>query len=304
MRSAGIADQNIASRRGLLLGMTLAEVILLVLFCLLLMLGALSRSDQDNERWIEVIERTLLVKELSQAADREYSAFEELMHATSTQSNSATESISDTWQRITDEIQRSMENSAAGEEADAPKPEELQKMVAALEEKLENQNKKNEFLEDKISKTANQNEGLIEQVRKLKAGSPPPCLHEPPSSKTAGRLRGKTIELGTIYIQDGSLTLTSINQKLKEMQTVDYVGNFADPRPAINAISAWPLGQKMSVEEFSSKAKAFIVLGDNENSGKLKCRFTMNYKIDDYVTPHAMFTDVFLKYFYRQVRVQ
>ena len=59
----------------------------------------------------------------------------------------------------------------------------------------------------------------------------------------------------------------------------------------------------MTLEEFRNVASNYVKLGDDETGGKLKCRFTMDYYIEDGANMHSMFVDHFLRYFYRQRRL-
>lgn len=320
MSGAGVAEQNLASRHGLLLGMTLAEVMLLVLFVMLLLLGVKAKEAKDFKEKYQLAEPLIDLTKSPDIPPEKTSdvekALKDLVDMIVNQKVS-NEDISDTWIRITDKINQpdapdiagkvlvdekelAMLRGRAGATDNSGKVLVDKEELQTLRDRLSGAEKDKRRAAVTIGTLAGQNKGLIGQIKDLKAGSPPPCLYQMPGNFVD--LRGKTVPLGTLHILNGDLILLSTNAGLSSGDVVDYVGKPVDSSTAVAAIKKWPLNQVMSTTEFSTRAQVFLDLGDDEGEGKLKCRYTMNYVIDD-GTPHSMFVDVFLKYFYRQSRV-
>ena len=58
--------------------------------------------------------------------------------------------------------------------------------------------------------------------------------------------------------------------------------------------------RKLDFGEFAAGGADFVSLGDRESDTRQTADSSMNNYIEDFVTPHSVFTDVFLQYFFRQ----
>jgi hypothetical protein len=266
-----IADQDLAGRRGMLLGMTLAEVMLIILFCLLLILGK-SILDLDKAR-----AKNLAMENAEWAQDLSPQEINDLgqIVVSVEKFRKQDEPKSEVWRRMTDNLSRlSHELTSNNDDIDwQTVAEESSKRIQSLEK----------------------------EIKKLKAGSPPPCLYKQPTK--LGQLKGVSIPLGVIHIEVNRMTLVSKNNQIPKLNPVDYVGKPARYQEAYQVLTKWPLGKTMTLEEFRNVASNYVKLGDDETGGKLKCRFTMDYYIEDGANMHSMFVDHFLRYFYRQRRL-
>jgi hypothetical protein len=282
----GVTGQNLANRRGLLLGMTLAEVMLIILFCLLLLLGKYF-LDLTKEREIaaacEACKNAEWIKQLTE------SDLEKLKVIVDTVLDLRESDRSEAWKILTDDAKRmasQVKRRKQGLGEAEPKPEDKDRQLEEARKRIEQLEKRNEQLE--------------QEIRKMKAGSPPPCIHEP--SRDGVELRGPSIPLGTVHIEDGRMTLIAKNDNIGSLAPVDYVGNPFDYQEAGKVLETWPVNRPLTLSEFGRYGREFVRIGDDESNGKLKCRFTMVYYIRDGV-PHSMFVDEFLQYFYMQDRL-
>ena len=137
------------------------------------------------------------------------------------------------------------------------------------------------------------------ELTKTKVGGLVLCTYEPPGTN-ATELRGRSIPLGTVYLEADGVTLIKRNETLPNMQVVDYVGDAYDMGDALTLLGDWPIHRKLDFDEFANIGRRFVSLGNRESDKRQQCRFSMKYYIEDKVTPHSVFTEKFLKYFFRQ----
>ena len=299
-----------ANRRGFLLGITLAELMLITLFVLLLLLGNFQRIE-DRFGGPEPLAEASSMGEIITNAKPE-------------------RSLSDTWRVLTrkaealaarpeqlDRWLNSIENDplpsiAKGEgEADTLREEvgDLRKQLADIQAELDHQQNTTIQLQNDLSneRESNADSGnridlLEEELSKSKEGGLVLCMYESPGSN-ASVLRGRSIPLGTVYIEADGITLIQKNEDLLGLSVVDYVGDEYNTTYALTLLGDWPVHEKLTFVEFAERGTDFIALGDLETNTRQNCRFSMNYYIDDFVTPHSVFTDVFLQYFFRQTDI-
>ena len=361
-------DTLSANRRGFLMGIILAELMLITLFVLLLFLKNYQQTEQDLEEQFG-----------GQAPLSEATKLGELISKSDTQSE-----LSDVWTVLTREVKKQasspgqldgwlkdIEEKTEETEQEKYDNERLREKVAGLEEKLTeaetdlakeqersakaedkvseltreldkthkdlellkddnklqqeleqlreglaesktdlgNVKERNAALEQSVSEQAkklteadNKMDILKDEVAKTKAGGLVLCMYERPASG-AGKLRGKSVPLGTMHLEADGITLIQKNEELRGMSVVDYVGDAFNPSQAWDLLDDWPLHRKFSFEEFGQRAGPFVTLGNQESEKRQNCRFSMNYYIEDLKTPHSVFTDQFLQYFFRQTDI-
>ena len=296
-----------ANRRGFLLGITLAELMLITLFVLLLLLGNFQRIEDRFGGPEPLTEASSMAETIVDAGPQR--------------------PLSDTWRVLTRKVEAlasrpeqldrwldEMEQDPApdiaegDDEAETLRQEvgDLREELADTREALDRQQDQAEQLQETLSDERtvladanNRMDLLKEELAKTKEGGLVLCMYEPRGS-SASVLRGRSIPLGTLYIEADGITLIQRNEGLPAMSVVDYVGDAYDTTEALSLLEAWPMHQKLHFNEFAARGAEFVSLGDRESDTRQNCRFSMNYYIEDFVTPHSVFTDVFLQYFFRQ----
>ena len=296
-----------ANRRGFLLGITLAELMLITLFVLLLLLGNFQRIEDRFGGPEPLTQASSMAESIVDAAPQT--------------------PLSETWRVLTRKVQalasrpeqldrwlQDMEEDPApdiaqGEdEAETLREEvgDLREQLTDTQEALDRQQDQTEQLQRALSDERtvladanNRMDLLKEELAKTKEGGLVLCMYEPPGSN-ASVLRGRSVPLGTVYIEADGITLIQRNVNLPAMSVVDYVGDAYDTTEALSLLQAWPMHRKLDFSEFAARGADFVSLGDRESDTRQNCRFSMNYYIEDFVTPHSVFTDVFLQYFFRQ----
>ena len=303
----GVITHQRANRRGFLLGITLAELMLITLFVLLLLLGNFQRIEDRFGGPEPLTEASSMGETILDAGPQR--------------------PLSDTWRVLTRKVEAlasrpeqldrwldEMENDPApdiaqGEdEAETLREEvgDLRERLADTQDELDRQQDQTDQLEETLSQernlmadTNNRMDLLKVELAKTKEGGLVLCMYEPPG-QNASVLRGRSIPLGTVYIEADGITLIHTNGDLPGMTVVDYVGDAYDTVEALSYLNEWPTRQKLSFDEFAARGTEFVSLGDRESDTRQNCRFSMNYYIEDFVTPHSVFTDVFSRYFFRQ----
>lgn len=361
-------DTLSASRRGFLMGIILAELMLITLFVLLLFLKNYQQTEQDLEEDFggrkPLYEATKLGQLISESdTQRELSDIWTVLtrevekQATSPgqldgwlkdleekteeaeqekyDNESLREKVDELEHKLTEaetDLEKEKERSAkvedkvseltkeldkAHKDLDLLKDdsklqqelEQLREQLAESEADLEEEKKHSSELEQSVSQQAkqladadNKIDNLKDEIAETKAGGLVLCIYEDPGSR-ADKLRGKSIPLGTMHLEADGITLIRKNEELRGMNVVDYVGDTFDTGQALDLLDDWPLHRKLSFEEFGHRAKPFVRLGNQESEKRQNCRFSMNYYIEDLKTPHSVFTDQFLEYFFRQTDI-
>lgn len=279
-----IRQQSINSRRGLLLGMTLAEVMLIILFALLLLLG---RQFLDLEKAQETLQNYASVISAGWSqnmSEEEVEALSGLIEETKKRQK-PDEEISETWETLTSDLEE--DRNKPDEESDASE------LLSRLEDaKKEAEKAKKE--KEQAEKVAN---AAQEELRKAKAGSPPPCIFEPGGED---KIRGRSIVLGSVYIKENEISLIDVNRDIPSIGTVDFLGRRATyDIEAFELIASWPEDKTLTFEEFGQLAQQIKDIGLRETDTKLKCLFTMNY-FDEVGTSVDTFRFKFERYFLKQ----
>jgi hypothetical protein len=275
--------------------MTLAEVMLIILFCLLLLLGKYF-SELSEKR--EQVRACGLCSTAEWAAKLTGFEVEGIGKLTSTVRGLPEDKQSDTWQRLTDELSKMiLQNDGDQSDNLRARANEAERKTALLKQEAENLRKKLDRNKSDLGQAKDRGILLEEEIRKIKAGSPPPCMHEPPTSPQS--LIGPSISLGVVHIEDGRTTLVSKNLDFPSLSPVDFIGKAANFQEAHDVLGSWPLNKPLSLQEFGEYGREYIRIGNDEFNGKLKCRFTMDYYIKDGV-PIDMLVKEFELYFYKQ----
>ena len=182
----------------------------------------------------------------------------------------------------------------------------LREQLAESEADLEEAKKHSDELEqsasqqeNRLAEVENKIDNLKDEITKTKAGGLVLCIHEDPGRR-AGKLRGKSLRLGTMYLEPDGITLIERNEELHGMRVVDYVGDPFDTSEALALLGDWPLNKKLSFEEFGKRGEPFVKLGNRESEKRQKCRFSMDYYIEDFKTPYGILKHQFETYFFRQ----
>ncbi len=279
-----IRQQSLNSRRGLLLGMTLAEVMLIILFALLLLLGRqfidLEKAQETLQNYASVINASWS-QNMSQS---EVEALTSLIEETKKRQKPDQE-INETWETLTSELAE--ERNKPDEESD----------ISELLNRLEDAKKEAEKAKEKQKEAEKVSDAAQEELRKVKAGSPPPCIFEPGGAE---KIRGSSVALGSIYLNEQGISLLDVNREIPSIGAVDFLGRRAEyDMDAYRLITSWPEDKTLSFEEFGKLAQQIKDIGTKETDTKLKCLFTMNY-YDEVGTSVDTFRFKFERYFLKQ----
>lgn len=301
-------DTLSASRRGFLMGIILAELMLITLFVLLLFLKNYQQEEQDLEEQFggrkPLSEATKLGQLITESdTQRELSdIWTELTREVEKQA--ASPGQLDSWLKDLKDLDLLKDENKLEQEL-----EKLREQLAESEADLEEEKKHSAELEQSASQQAkhlaeadNKIDNLKDEIAKTKAGGLVLCIHEDPGSR-ADKLHGKSIPLGTMYLEADGITLIERNEELRGMSVVDFVGDPFDTNEALDLLGDWPLNKKLSFEEFGERAKPFVRLGNQESEKRQNCRFSMNYYIEDLKTPHSVLKHQFQKYFFQQTDI-
>ena len=259
MKTRRIQDQALNARRGLLLGMTLAEVMLVILFCLLLLLGRHIKELDEQKKELNAYQN--LAKELD--AYQSIIEKEDLstLYATVRKSSFQPQDskLPPDWTSLSDAIKTLDENQFNAEQFMETQDhnDQLQKEKKELEDKLKDSRDEKKTLEEK-----------------LRAGATPACLYKPPG----GYYGGSTLSLGAVYIEEHQMTLINKNLDLKNENPVDYIGNEAKYFPeAYDLLMKFPEDKPLTFDEFGGYAAELKAIGDRETEDKRRCMFTMHW---------------------------
>ena len=264
--------------------MTLAEVMLIILFALLLLLG---RQFIDLERAKETLQNYASVISAGWSQNMSQEEVEALtgLIEEAKKRQKPDEEISETWETLTSDLEE--DRNKPDEESDAT--ELLNRLEAAKEEA-----KKAKEEKEAAERVAN---AAQEELRKAKAGSPPPCMFEPGAGD---KIRGKSIALGSVYITENEISLIDVNRDIPSIGTVDFLGRRAEyDMEAYSLITSWPEDTTLTFNEFGQLAQPIKDIGTRETDTKLKCLFTMNY-YDEVGTSVDTFRFKFERYFLKQ----
>lgn len=276
-----VGAAELANRRGFLIGLTIAEVMLITLFVLLL----LFRHTQEKAETAQLLQSFL--------GDSGVVAIEQ--NPTSSKINPPMrQRLDDIMQEL---IDCRLENDPACTNYDAGDAEE--RLVAEPEPASELPS-----IEDAMRQISDLQKELAKKDGQLKKivetsvpGDIPLCTYEGRGLRPEA-LRGPSISVGTFLIEPDGITLLERNQRFFLGDIVDYNGLDYDAKAAGRAISAWPLGQKLTLKDFENRAQEFIEIGDIETETHKKCRFAGLYYYETSDENLRIFSTVFQNYFF------
>lgn len=273
-----------------MLGLTLAEIMLFLLFALLLLLGAQAdRTKSQEEKYASIAK--FFGDQGSQSEDGQalVGPLTDLLEATTINRRDG-ESIEDTWTRIGNYLNSDLLGEA----------EELQDMLIQLRQEVADKETEVEGLEHTNTELKTYSDGLVAQLDITRGGATPPCLYNPPSAEFPG-VRGRSVPIALILIEDGQLTFLDTYMEALSGPLVDFWGRSVDTSDLEVLLSDIQTMVPLDFGGFGSKATPIKQLGDVENENHSKCLFTADYVMDDFV-PLRMFTQVFQSYFLPQTR--
>ncbi len=333
----GNESQNFAEmkyRQGTILGLTVAEVFILLLFLLMLVFLILSQDQQAREDAKDE-ELAKLNQELAQL--REYrETWEQALAGIETPDEIVTlrrwrenvnSSAGDAGEELTrllvsteqqldaaeSELQQAIEGNERLVAESSRQQQELERQAQILEQLQEERQQFRQLtaeLEDRIedresslAAASGQRDALGMELARAKAGELVICTYEPPAPDRGSRLRGRSIPLGTVHLEADGVTLIERNDALRNSRIVDYIGNdYDDVGEAIEILDDWVLYQKIDFEELELIGNQFIAIGDREVETRSRCRFSMDYYIEDYETPLSVLLE-FERFFFQQSRI-
>jgi hypothetical protein len=261
-----VSTAQLANRRGFLLGITLAEIMIITLFVLLL----LFRHSQEQVAVVEKINADFgseLVKGLT-ILESDLPKFTPSMQK---QIAEITETLVDCRKEQHPGCKRSSEE---GENLDGPVVVSEAPPPDSLDDARLQLNQANEELSDLEDKLAAARKELLERGRK--SGEKPFCTYRSPS-KQSNSVKGPNIDVGLFLIEGDGITLVERDKEFLENKSVDFNGEPYDAREAINELKDWPICKKLSFEAFAERGKTFMSIGKQEVETRMECRFSGDY---------------------------
>lgn len=297
MKSLNVSKQSKASRRALLLGLTLAEIMLVILFSLLLLLGATaSQQNQESKFGQIVMEESLATLGVDSDIEEAEESLRNLLRELYRNKRSD-ESISDTWQRVSESIIASNNDADSGVETSY---QDLVDDVNRLEKDNEQLIAEFEQAADKLSEANNYIEALVGQLDSTRGGATPPCLYRSPEPGS-GLIRGVSVPVGLVKILDQQLIYEQIYLESLDVNLVDFWGRQVDVSDVRSHLEKLPIGSALSIAQFRELTSPLKNIGDVESDLHGRCMFTADYSMEDYI-PLNMFTQIFQAYFLPQQR--
>ena len=264
----GPEDLQAANRKGYTLGLSMAEVMLIILFTLLLFLVHVSDENDNNKLVLDncgaFCEEPGLLQSIHDKPEmlKLIRIFKD-----------KPETLND-WISITQgepDTLKIIENSLN-------LASQQKKKIAELKEELE------------IAKS---------KVSSSKGGSTTICTFFPRDDEADGKI---SVSLATIKIDTDSITLLSKNIADKDV-VIDFYGDPYSPNDALEAIKEWEVGETISNDEFARLNVALNSIGDAyETDYRANCRFSYDYYFDDSLP--IVVLEKFTQQYYRGARVK
>ena len=276
-----VGTAELANRRGFLIGLTIAEVMLITLFVLLL----LFRHTQEQAQTAQLVQTFLGEPGV-----------------VAIQKNSTSSSIHAPMRERLDDIMQELidcrlENDPACinyDDKGAGEPPVFEPEPLPEPQSIEDAMQQISDLQKELAKKNGQIKKLVETSV---PGDIPFCTYEGRALR-ANALRGPSISVGTFLIEPDGVTLLERNQRFFGEDIVDYNGLDYDTTAAGKAIRSWPLGQKLTLASFEQRAQEFIDIGDIETETHKKCRFGGLYYYETSDDNLRVFNTIFQNYFF------
>ncbi len=256
-----VSTAQLANRRGFLLGITLAEILLITLFVLLL----LFRHYQDKAGIADDV-----IAVLGKGPTERLIAASKNLPPSNVAMSGA---LADITQTLID--CRKLESSEC---LDLSQVEPIDDTLAP---EVAEQLPKPSTLEDaknEIEDLAGQLAVAMEELRRRqrKTGEKPFCTYRE-ARESSLKLRGSNISVGTFLIEEDGITLIARDSDFQQNMFVDFNGEPYDGTEAVKEISNWPINQKLSFDAFAELGKIFVDLGNREAEKRVSCRFGADY---------------------------
>ena len=285
-------------RRGLVLGLSLAEVFLILLF--LLLLASIGLTSSLQEELVETKEKNVELQDSLTAFRDVIGNKITLEEFTRLQKNAATRQrlvrenneLSDRLAKVENELAQVNEVAQILEENNI-KPEDLESIIEgketladalakkdALDKKLDEALKENENLEKELVTAESQLADEKEEVEKIAKildstkdkGRSPPCWFRLVSDTKSGpnTKRQKDVKIFDVKIEDDGFTVIKHNNA-KIPRPID----FGNP----SGLPAYPdtlFSRKLTSKEFQSGFIPFFRAGDNNKIQPYKCVFMVD----------------------------
>ena len=241
--------------RALLVGLSLAELMIIVVFVLLILLS----DEKQNFEKITKFENALGEEQAGVLI-----------------------SIVNDNPRVPHLAQGLIEKAIdlVSEEGSAPVVSEPPDSVPVSD--VENQMSREELVKSlnearaEIADLQSKNSGLSDEVL-AKAGDRVICTY---LKKPESMMRGRSLALGTIYVEKDGVTLISREPFLYSMPIYDYVLRPYDVSDALDVLDDWPLGKKLSAAEFGEIGAKFVAIGEKYSEERNTCKFALNYELE------------------------
>ena len=249
---------NPSVSRALLLGLSLAELMIIIVFVLLILLGNEKQASEKQR----IFERSLGSENARQLID--------IIVSNPQVANFGEELKNDAKKLVSDVNLLSPKAPPSPPPAD-PVIEPDGEMTR--EQALDALDK----MRKKLEEVTSENSKLTSQII-AKAGEMVFCTYlASPESRNGKR----SLALGAVYVQKDGITLMSREPLLySEPIIYDYNLNRYDVTAALNVLDEWPIGRKLTKEEFVDIGAKFLAIGEKSDAKRNTCRFALNYHLE------------------------
>ncbi len=257
-----IGAVQLANRRGFLLGITIAEVLIITLFVLLL----LFRQYQEEAVKSDILQEALGI--------RDTEALVAINKLRQKHPFLIQETLGETWEDLINCAKNENLLSCNNVITHSLDDEELKQLVRDQKEELYKT----------TQKITAQNE-VIEQLKSelgTKSGGLTICSYLPSDRS----IKGKSLRLGVLHLEPDGITLVHKEPRIYQEGIVDNFGKIFDIAPALMELDKWQIHRKLSFEEFNLLGKRFKDIGERPVSHRETCAFYF----DTFIHPNNLST--------------